>query len=139
MWLSRMQTPYHDTINTFRSEHLKVAINEIFTQVVLLLVEMGCLSLNAAYIDGTKIESRANRYSFVWRKSVEKNKAKLEAENPYNQPDDEPPTPINSEELKERIAKTNRERLSKEEKNRLKHWKKNIYKNYRNTKIILIY
>ena len=56
-----------------------------------------------------------------------------------NQPDDEPPTPINSEELKERIAKTNRERLSKEEKNRLKHWKKNIYQNYRNTKIILIY
>jgi transcription initiation factor IIE alpha subunit len=30
------------------------------------------------YIDGTKIESAANRYTFVWKRSVEKNKAKLE-------------------------------------------------------------
>ena len=31
-----------------------------------------------AYIDGTKLESKANKYTFVWRKSVERNKAKLE-------------------------------------------------------------
>ncbi len=35
-------------------------------------------SLDVVYTDGTKIESRANRYTFVWRKSVEKHKAKLE-------------------------------------------------------------
>jgi hypothetical protein len=29
------------------------------------------------YIDGTKIESVANKYTFVWEGSVEKNKAKL--------------------------------------------------------------
>jgi hypothetical protein len=93
---------------------------------------MGYLSLDVVYTDGTKIESRANRYTFVWRKTVEKNKAKLEAKirkvleqvedgiAQDNQPDDEPPTPINSKELKERIAKINREHLSKKEKKAVK-------------------
>jgi len=132
MWLSGMQTPDRDTINTFRSSHLKFTINEIFTQVVLLLVDMGYLSLDVAYIDGTKIESRANRYTFVWRKSVEKNKSKLEAKihkileqveeciAQDNQPDDDPPTPINSDELKKRIAQINREQLSKGTKKEVK-------------------
>jgi hypothetical protein len=44
-----------------------------------MLNELGCLSLDIQYIDGTKIESVANKYTFVWKKSVEKNKAKLEA------------------------------------------------------------
>jgi len=56
MWLSGMQTPDHNTINSFRSDRLKPFIN----QVVLLLVEMGYLSLDVVYVDGTKIESYAN-------------------------------------------------------------------------------
>ena len=78
MWLSDMQTPDHNTINNFRSKNLKDTINGIFTQVVMILVEMGHLSLDVIYTDGTKLESRSNRYTFVWRKTVEKNKAKLE-------------------------------------------------------------
>ena len=132
MWLSGQQTPDHNTINTFRSTHLKDAINEIFTQVVMMLVEMGYLSLDVFYVDGTKMESRANRYTFVWRKTVEKNKAKLEMKihsvlqqieegiAQDNLPDDEPPPPVNSEELKKRIAQINRETLSKEEKKSVK-------------------
>jgi Transposase and inactivated derivatives len=127
MWLSGNQIPDHNTINRFRSTHLKKPIHDIFTQVVLMLVEMGYLSLDVAYIDGTKIESRANRYTFVWRKSVEKNKSKLEAKIAKvleqveegiaqdNQPEDEPPTPINSKELAQRIASLNRENRSKKE------------------------
>jgi transposase len=76
MWLSAMQTPDHNTINTFRSSHLKDTISDIFTQVVVMLVEMGYLSPDTVYVDGTKIESRANRYTFVRKKSVEKNEAK---------------------------------------------------------------
>jgi hypothetical protein len=41
-------------------------------------VEEGVLSLDVQYIDGTKVESVANKYTFVWRKTVERNKAKLE-------------------------------------------------------------
>jgi len=132
MWLSGNQTPDHNTINRFRSSRLKDAIHDIFTQVVKLLVDMGCLSLDVVYMDGTKIESRANRYTFVWRKSVEKYKANLEEKirkileqveegiADDNSPDDEPPTPINSEELKKRIAAINRENRTKAEQKAIK-------------------
>jgi Transposase and inactivated derivatives len=132
MWLSGGLEPDHNTVNRFRSERLKKSINEILTQVVVMLVDMGYLSLDVAYIDGTKMESRANRYTFVWRKTVEKNKAKLEAKihkvleyieegiMQDNQPDGEPPTPINSEELKKRVAEINRENHSKEERKAIK-------------------
>ena len=78
MWLSGSQTPSFSTINRFRSEHMKDAVNRLFSQVVTLLVEMGQITLEEQYIDGTKIESVANKYTFVWKKTVEKNKAKLE-------------------------------------------------------------
>jgi len=132
MWLSGNQTPDHNTINRFRSSHLKNTIHEIFTQVVIMLVDMGYLSLEVIYVDGTKLESRANRYTFVWRKTIEKNKIKLEAKirkilemveqgiAQDNQPDDEPPTPIDSEELKARIAQINRENRSKDEQKAIK-------------------
>lgn len=35
--------------------------------------------LKVQYVDGTKIEFAAGRYTFVWKKSIEKNKLKLEA------------------------------------------------------------
>ncbi len=46
--------------------------------MVLLLAERGFITLDVEYIDGTKIESKANKYTFVWRKTVEKNRAKLQ-------------------------------------------------------------
>jgi hypothetical protein len=78
MWLSAGQEPDHNTINRFRSKNLKHTIHEIFTQVVRMPVDPGHLTLEVSYVDGTKIESRANRYTFVRRKMVEKNRAKLE-------------------------------------------------------------
>ena len=68
--------PDYITINRFRNR-VKDEINNIFTQLVLLLAQRGFITLDVAYVDGTKIESKANKYTFVWRKSVEKNRAKL--------------------------------------------------------------
>ena len=80
MWLSGMSRPDFRTINRFRSERLSDGrFDEVFRQVVLLLNGEGLVSLKVQYIDGTKIESVANRYTFVWKGSVEKNKEKLEA------------------------------------------------------------
>ena len=45
--------------------------------MVLVLADKGFISLDVEYIDGTKIESKANKYTFVWRKTVEKNRTKL--------------------------------------------------------------
>ena len=78
MWLSGMSRPDFRTINRFRSERLADGrFESIFRQVVELLHEEGLVSLDVQYIDGTKIESVANKYTFVWKGSVEKNKAKL--------------------------------------------------------------
>lgn len=120
MWLSGKQYPSFSTINRFRSERLKNQINTLFKQVVLLLVDMGQISLNVSYLDGTKIESVANKYTFVWRKSVEKNKAKLETKirsileqidegiaQDNNDQDSDQASPIDSQELKERIKRLN--------------------------------
>ena len=80
MWLSGMSRPDFRTINRFRSGRLADGrFDGLFRQVVLLLNAEGLVSLKVQYIDGTKIESVANRYTFVWKRSVEKNKEKLEA------------------------------------------------------------
>jgi transposase len=133
LWLSGKQFPDFRTINDFRSKRLKHQINNIFSKVVMMLNELGYVSLDVQYIDGTKIESAANRYTFVWRKSVEKNKLKLEAKvgniiqqiekgiQDDNRSADETPTPINSKELKEKIKDLNaKEKQSREHKKRVK-------------------
>jgi hypothetical protein len=42
----------------------------VFSQVVLLLIDHGHITLKEAYLDGTKIEANANRYTFVWGKAI---------------------------------------------------------------------
>lgn len=76
IWLAGYNKPDFITINRFRNR-VKNEINNLFTQLVLILAEKGLVSLDVEYIDGTKIESKANKYTFVWRKTVEKNRAKL--------------------------------------------------------------
>ena len=76
IWLSGYQKPDFATINRFRNR-VKNEIRHIFTLLVLILVEKGFVTLEVEYLDGTKIESKANKYTFVWRKSVERNREKL--------------------------------------------------------------
>ena len=73
MWLTGFQKPDFRTINTFRSEKLKDSIEEIFVSTVKLLNRKGYVSLEKYFVDGTKIESAANKYTFVWKKATEKN------------------------------------------------------------------
>lgn len=121
MWLSGNSIPDYRTINYFRCKRLKAHIQTLFADVVRLLHELKYLSLDVQYIDGTKIESAANRYTFVWKGSIEKNKAKLETkinsvlneiESQIKQDQselgrDETPKPINSNELKNKLATLN--------------------------------
>jgi len=76
MWLGDSRKPDFNTINRFRNR-FKDEIGNIFTEIVLLLAEKGYITLEVEYIDGTKIESKANKYTFVWRRTTEKNRAKL--------------------------------------------------------------
>lgn len=69
--------PDHNTVGRFRKDRLGGTMEGLFRQLVELLVEAGEIDLSTVFIDGTKIEAQANRYTFVWKKSVEKRLAKL--------------------------------------------------------------
>lgn len=77
IWLGSGAKPDHNTISNFRSGRLKDQFKEIFNQVVVLLAEQGYLSLKELYVDGTKIEANANRYTFVWSKSIKTSRERI--------------------------------------------------------------
>ena len=69
--------PDHSTISRFQNERLIEIIEDLFYQLVMKLYELNEISFNNIFVDGTKIEANANRYTFVWRKAIEKNNEKL--------------------------------------------------------------
>ena len=71
MWLTGTRVPDHNTINRFRSSRLKKdVLKTVFATIVKFLVAEGFVSLDVACTDGTKMEANANRYTFVWGKSI---------------------------------------------------------------------
>ena len=65
MWLCGMQHPDHNTINRFRKGQLKNTVKDVFAQVLLYLIERGLVKIEDYHVDGTKMESVANRYTFM--------------------------------------------------------------------------
>lgn len=78
MWLSGNNQPNFRTINRFRSSVMKDIIDDIFASVIEFLIEAGHVKLENYFLDGTKLEANANKYTFVWGKSTKKNKSKLQ-------------------------------------------------------------
>lgn len=74
--LDGQKAPDHSTIHRFRKK-LAPFFEGILEQFTLLLYEHGFLDLSSLYIDGTKMEAVSNKYSFVWRGSIEKFQSKL--------------------------------------------------------------
>jgi transposase len=85
--LEGRSAPDHNTICRFRSKYLVGHEKELLEQMTAFLVEWGFVSLESVFIDGTKIEANANRYSFVWKKSTEKSRTKLLAKIQSELPD----------------------------------------------------
>ena len=78
MWLlAGQKAPDHSTIARFRTGFLADACENLFYQMVKRLEDVGELSKETVFIDGTKLEACANKYTFVWKKSVSKNQEKL--------------------------------------------------------------
>ena len=72
------EPPDHTTIARFRSgKATGAAIEGLFQQYTEMLIQEGWIDKDELYIDGTKIESKANRYTFVWRKTVERELGKI--------------------------------------------------------------
>ena len=78
MWLLQGERkPDHSTIARFRKDYLPVAIEDLFYQMVHYLHSIEEVKFENLFVDGTKIEANANRYTFVWKKVVNKNEAKM--------------------------------------------------------------
>ncbi|MBK8381600.1 MAG: IS1182 family transposase [Ignavibacteria bacterium] len=78
MWLSSKSRPDFRTINNFRSSRLKGLIDTVFSSTLEILIDSKLIKLEDYFTDGTKIEADANKYSYVWKKNVERNKSKLQ-------------------------------------------------------------
>jgi transposase len=147
MWLSGEQKPDFRTINRFRSERMKDVIYETFFSIVDLLREEGLVKLEDYFLDGTKLEANANKYTFVWKKSTEKydkmldekfrqivfgieqiTKEDEEAEKEQDFQEKLEETPISSAKIEETIKKLEK-RLEQEPKNKpLKKAKRQLEK-----------
>lgn len=134
MWLLGGLQPDFRTINDFRGQKLKGSIEKLFSQLVEMMVDLELISLEKQFIDGTKIEANAHKYSFVWKKAVEKNKERLQGkidavlaeigqaiESDVMHTDNQNDIKIDSQKLQEKIGKINqsskKEKLSKQQKN----------------------
>jgi hypothetical protein len=78
MWLAGGQKPDFRTLNDFRGKLLKGVMEEVFVTAVKMLEAKGYIKLENYFVDGTKIESTSGRYTFVWKKTVERNDQKLD-------------------------------------------------------------
>lgn len=78
MWLLNDEpTPDHSTITRFMDDKLSSEIEDLFYQLINKLYELGEIKFENLFVDGTKIEANANRYTFVWANAVKKNAEKL--------------------------------------------------------------
>ena len=77
--LEGRRPPDHNTLARFRSRVLRgEAGQDLERQVVELLIEAGLVDMSNVFIDGTKIEANANKYTFVWKKATAKKQQKLQ-------------------------------------------------------------
>lgn len=71
IWLAKGHKPKRDAFYEFKGEKLTgEVLDDLNYQFLRRLKKEGLITLEALYIDGTKIEANANRYTFVWRGSI---------------------------------------------------------------------
>ena len=75
--LDGMEAPCHATFGNFIRDELSVSIEQIFNDINSYIFEVDKVDLEHTYIDGTKIEANANRYTWVWKRSCIKNRDKV--------------------------------------------------------------
>ena len=76
--LEGYKAPDHNTIARFRSKIFPQVKDRLMRELVEKLYEMGEIDLKNVFIDGTKIEANAGRYTFVWKKRVLKDRVRVQ-------------------------------------------------------------
>ena len=77
MYVSGDIKPSHNTIGRFIKEELSTSVEDIFKEVNLYIENHDDIDTNTIYIDGTKLEANANKFTFVWKKATLKYQARL--------------------------------------------------------------
>lgn len=77
MYLMNNEQPSYRTFGYFINEVLADSIEEIFNDINHKIFEQEQVDLNHLYIDGSKFEANANKYSWVWKKATEKSRYRL--------------------------------------------------------------
>ena len=77
MYLMDSETPSYHCFGDFINEELLEGIEDIFKAVMAYIREADHVDMQHVYIDGTKLEANANKYSWVWRKGTEKSRYRL--------------------------------------------------------------
>ena len=78
-YLCANQHPDHDTIASFRQQHLPV-VAELFTQVLQLCNQAGLVKLGHVAIDGTKQQANASKHKAMSYDRMEEKEKQLKAE-----------------------------------------------------------
>lgn len=79
IWLLQGQkAPDHNTIARFRSQRLANCLRDLFNQLIIYLGENNEIQYENLFVDGTKIEANANKYTFIWKKATDKFENKLQ-------------------------------------------------------------
>ena len=78
IWLAGGNKPTRNVINSFRKDKMKIIMEDVFVELLVVLEKKGYINTEEYFVDGTKIEANANKYTFVWKKAVEKYRAKLQ-------------------------------------------------------------
>lgn len=72
-----MKAPTFATFGNFIRNELTANIEDIFNDINSYIFDKEKVDLNHTYIDGTKIEANANKYTWVWKKSCTRNRLKV--------------------------------------------------------------
>ncbi|WP_370833833.1 transposase [Eubacterium ventriosum] len=75
--LDEMKAPTFATFGNFIRNELTTNIEDIFNDINSYIFDKEKVDLNHTYIDGTKIEANANKYTWVWKKSCTRNRLKV--------------------------------------------------------------
>ena len=75
--LDGIKAPSFATFGNIIRNELTDSIEQVFWDVNTYIFEKDHVDLEHTYIDGTKIEANANRYTWVWKKSCTKNRGKV--------------------------------------------------------------
>ncbi|WP_158696571.1 transposase [Staphylococcus agnetis] len=124
MWLAQGQTPSYRTINRFRvNPYMMGILQTLFVGFRAQLIEDKLISEDVVYIDGTKLEANANKYTFQWLANTERfSQSVVEKSNTLYET-------LVAEEIIPEIKKESSEELSKEEMNQIETYLENKEKN----------